>query len=471
MSTYNYVIERFTGVDQSVDESLLPSGATADELNMDASDGRLTVARGFSRTLAAAVPGSGTVLKLFIFKTAAKDIPVAITADGIYAYSNASGAWQQIRAFSVTPQNLRFCCITARIDMTDYLIIADGRNQMLKFDGSTLTDFGSAEGCSDVACAYAAMYRSRLFAAGDSENPNRLYYSQLPGSGRTIENWGYVEASPSVEGGHVEIGSIGGDPITGLIALSNQLIIFKKHSIYRLLGDRPGNFTVERVAATSGLCGTAMAVCSDVLYYLTPEGLYYFNGVDALPMPDMRRIKTLMASAAAANSRMAAAGDKLYFTLRNSGETRLVEYDLTERRYLIYGGFEAYDIWDNGGKLQLISSSRRICEWGRGGSFDGEPIEAHWHMPLTALGDCSAVKTLRELYLRGRGGELIITADVDGAAQTARVRLPDEPNEVAEVKLKNEGRTFRLSIANVGGGSFTLCGGVQLALGVRKRTT
>ena len=37
------------------------------------------------------------------------------------------------------------------------------------------------------------------------------------------------------------------DPIVGLSALSNQLIIFKRDSIYRLLGDKPGNFIVEEV--------------------------------------------------------------------------------------------------------------------------------------------------------------------------------------------------------------------------------
>ena len=75
------------------------------------------------------------------------------------------------------------------------------------------------------------MYRGRLFAAGDAANPDRLYYSVLPGSGRTVEQWGAVEASPAVEGGHVEIGALGGDPIVAVRALSNQLLIFKKNSL------------------------------------------------------------------------------------------------------------------------------------------------------------------------------------------------------------------------------------------------
>ena len=127
------------------------------------------------------------------------------------------------------------------------MIIATGERQLIKFDGDEAKPFGSAEGVSDKKAGYLAMYRSRLFAAGDPENPNRLYWSQLPGGERSIENWGSVEASPNVEGGHTEVGSMKSDPIVGLSALSNQLIIFKRDSIYRLLGDKPGNFIVEEV--------------------------------------------------------------------------------------------------------------------------------------------------------------------------------------------------------------------------------
>ena len=126
------------------------------------------------------------------------------------------------------------------------------------------------------------MYRGRLFAAGDAANPDRLYYSVLPGSGRTVEQWGAVEASPAVEGGHVEIGALGGDPIVAVRALSNQLLIFKKNSLYRLFGDRPSNYTVEHIDTEIPQTNhAAVAVYGDMLYFGTQNGLYYYNGVTA----------------------------------------------------------------------------------------------------------------------------------------------------------------------------------------------
>lgn len=110
---------------------------------------------------------------------------------------------------------------------------------MIKFDGSSVTQFGSEENASNIPVSFLTMYRGRLFAAGDAANPDRLYYSVLPGSGRTVEQWGAVEASPAVEGGHVEIGALGGDPIVAVRALSNQLLIFKRTAFTGCWGTDP----------------------------------------------------------------------------------------------------------------------------------------------------------------------------------------------------------------------------------------
>ena len=48
--------------------------------------------------------------------------------------------------------------------------------------------------------------------------------------------------------------------------------------------------------------------------------------------------------------------------------------------------------------------------------------------------------------------------------------LPDSRSEVAEVPLFSSGRTLRLRFSNTDGGRFTLEGGVELELGMRRRT-
>lgn len=470
MAIYDYVISRFSGLDQSADESLIRPDCSPDEMNFETEGGRLSPASGFAKLFAAPVPGQGTIHGIEVFRTAGKDIFIAFAGNCIYA--SEGGAWTCVYTYDAVPLVPKYCCVTAQIGSQDYLIIADGSHRMLKFDGESVQVFGSSEGCSDTVCAFAATYRGRLFAAGDPQEPNRLYYSKLPGDGRSIEDWGSEQASPAVEGGHAEIGSGAGDPITGLASLSNQLLIFKKHSVWRLIGDRPSNYTVERVGScASHAAGTAFAAADDAVYYLTGDGLCCFNGVDAAPLADAKRIRELVNKAEVGRARMAEAGRAIYLLLTVEGAKRLVKYDLSERKYLQFGGFAVFDIKERDGRLLLIGASRCVCEWGRGGSFDGEAIQAHWRTPATDMGDPSSIKSLGQILLRGgpERAELTVSARVGGVESAYRAALPGG-DCVLEIPLKNEGRVFALSIANVNGSSFALSGGLRLSLSVRRRT-
>lgn len=476
MAGYTYKIESFIGIDQSRGENLISPAFSPDAMNMDTSDGSLAVTKGFSRLIQAPVPRESTsgVDCMRFFRSGDTEIPLAVCGGFIYTYSAESGEWRRAYSYSLVPARRHYSVLMTRIGMTDTMLIADGVNRILKFDGSDFSDFGSEQGCSNIAVGCIAMYRSRLFAAGDGQNPNRLYYSKLPGDGRTIEDWGYDEASPSVEGGHIEIGTTGGDPITAICAISNQLLIFKKSSVYRLIGDRPGNFTVELIKNDSTpVADTATAVWRDLIYYVTDGGLHCFNGVDAAPMPDSRMIKGIMQGADTEDTRMATAGDRLYFTVKKDGETRLIEYDLVQRRYMQYGGFVSHDITGRDGSLIITNGENCVEKWGEGDSFDGKPIEAWWRTPLTDLYEKAAIKSLHELYLRGaaRGSSMtLIETRAGRLTDEYRVLLPEDESEVLEVPLKNEGRTFCLRIANEAGGSFRIEGGLELDMSIRRRT-
>ena len=475
MASYTYRIDRFHGIDQSREESLLSPSCSPDAMNMDASDGGLAVTKGYTKYIPKEIPPvfASRVDKLCFFKSAAGTIPMAISGGWIYLYDFDEEDWVRSYSYSLVLQDERnYSVLMTRIGETDVMLIADGANRILKFDGEEFSLFGSEEGCSDIEVSYIAMYRSRLFAAGNYEHPNRLYYSKLPGGDRSIEDWGPDEDSPSVEGGHIEIGTTTGDPITALAAMSNQLLIFKKYSIYRLIGDRPGNFTVELIERDSTpVFDAATAVYRDLIYYVTEGGLHCFNGVSAAHMPDSRMIRDIMNGADTSDTRLAIAGDRLFFTIKKGAEKRLIEYDLTQRRYMQYGGFDAHDIITENGRLLLVNSDRFVEKWGEGTSFDGVPIAAYWTTPLTDLGDKAAIKAMRELYLRGESkeGGLTVCSRVGVHSQNVNVKLPRSTAEAAEIPLKNEGRAFRLIFSNRRGSSFHLVGGVELSMSVRKR--
>ena len=475
MADYTYRIEGFAGLDQSRDENLLSPAYSPDAMNVDTENGDLAVTKGFSKLIPLPVPRESTsgIDRVCFFRSASGDIPMAISGGYIYTYSEAGG-WTRAYEYSLVPEKRHYSVLMTRIGMTDTMLIADGVNRIVKFDGSQFSDFGSQAGCSDIPVGFIAMYRGRLFAAGSYEDPNRLYYSKLPGGSRTIEDWGSDPDSPQVEGGHIEIGTTSGDPITAVCAMSNQLLIFKRSSVYRLIGDRPGNFTVELIEKDSApVTDTATAVCHDVIYYVTRGGLHSFSGVDVSPLPDSRRIKRIMQDADVSDTRMAAVGSRLYFTIRKDGASRLIEYDPETRRYMQYGGFGLYDICAHDGSLIITNSARYLEKWGEGSDFDGQPIRAYWRTPTTDLGEKSVVKTLGGLYLRGASIEdapLLVKVRAGGVEREYRSILPCSETGVLEIPLKDEGRTFGLTFENENGGRFCIVGGVEMSMSVRKRT-
>lgn len=385
MSIQTYSVDRFIGLNQSGDENLMSPACTPDAANMCTDGGELRVAYGFTRLFEAAVPGTLRIDFFTLYRTNGAEIPVVIAGGVVYAYME--NAWTPVYTYQSTRSKPIYDCAQVRINTTDYLVIADGQHGMIKFDGSSVTQFGSEENASNIPVSFLTMYRGRLFAAGDAANPDRLYYSVLPGSGRTVEQWGAVEASPAVEGGHVEIGALGGDPIVAVRALSNQLLIFKKNSLYRLLGDRPSNYTVEHIDTEIPQTNhAAVAVYGDMLYFGTQNGLYYYNGVTARPCADMRCIKAYMATAEVSGCRIKIVRDRLYFTFRRSARDEMIEYDLLERRYMRRNGFELIDMAVSGSRLLFINSKRFVYLFNNGMDYDGEPINAFWCTPLTDLG-------------------------------------------------------------------------------------
>lgn len=314
-------------------------------------------------------------------------------------------------------------------------------------------------GLSDIAVNYVELYYSRLFTAGDPEHPSRLYWSQPPGDTRTIEDWSMDDASDMTGGGFVEIGQTSSDPIVGLCALSNQLIIFKQSSIYRLLGDRPTNYRVTSVNKdVERMVNTALVAHGDIPYWLTRGGLYYHDGQSANLSASARQIKDILADADLSECKGAENRDRLYFTINKNA---IIVYDMKERTYMLRNGFNVVDICAYEGTLFMVNDSRYVYQWDKSTTYDGEPINAYWNTPLTDAGAMSITKELSTLYLRGDGEAVRIRYRI-GQFSRDDVYYMKDAGEVLRVPLVNEGRVFSLQFSNEAGSWFKILGGVDL---------
>ena len=325
-------------------------------------------------------------------------------------------------------------------------------------------------GISDVAVGYIELYYNRLFAAGDAAHPSRLYWSQPPGDIKTIENWSMDDYSEAASGGHTEVGPTNNDPIVGLTALSNQLIIHKESGNYRLIGSNPSNFQILQInSGVERMTNTNRISHGDVPYWLTRAGMYYYNGQQALLHPYSRQVRTTLRAANLMHSKGIECRDKLYFTLRSDPlgtmDDAVLFFNMTENTWMLRKGFHIIDMATRDGEIYLINEKRYVYIVG-GTDYDGEDIEAYWRTPITDLGAKSIIKEPRKMIMRGRSGGVNDAISVTGYSGTiphnTEFILPANDESVKEIALHNEGRTFHFEFANKAGSWWKILGGVEI---------
>ena len=475
MALRQYRIPVFYGIAQNVTENRQNDGESPDACNMDTASGRLSVAKGYVKESAAAFPDPSAVRRLYVWRHAGTRKLLVATGSKLFVLDETAGEWKSIYDFGTTATAAQYDFLPVKIASTEYLLIANGTARMAKWDGlsASATAFGSTEALSDAAVNFVELYYARLFAAGDAANPSRLYYSQAPGDTRTIENWTVATESENVSGGFVEVGT-DSDPITGLFAMSNQLLIFKRDSLYRLLGDRPGNFRIQPVSGTMQQpVHTACVRAGDVLYFLTPGGMYYFDGQSVQKKADADKVQLILQHADLSACTASARGDKLYFSFREAagegGNDAVLIYDLARGTYMLRRGFTAHGLFSAGGTLFLLDGNGFVCRFEEGETYDGARIDAYWKTPMTDLDSKAVNKRLEELYLRGSGGILSLEAVTESGTVYNERLMPGGSERILELGLTGEGRAFQLVFRNVNGSSFTIDGGVELIMDMQRR--
>lgn len=322
-------------------------------------------------------------------------------------------------------------------------------------------------GASDAKCNYVVMHYSRLFAAGDPENPTRLYWSTIPGDGRTIEHWLIVSASVDLSGGYVEVGNNANDPIIGLCALSNQIIIFKRYSIYRLYGDRPSYYTVERIERfTENMSNASVAIKADIPYWLTKSGIKYFDGVGVQLLDNGDNLlRTFLETVKSVSACKGFVGrEKLYFSCRTGPGTyddALIVYDMARSTYMVRDGFNIGDIAAFDGIIHMLNDGRYLYEFDKGDKYDGKAIAAYWNTQPTDLGAKYFKKQLKEILFRATGKTIIF--EITNGNSKATERRVVQGEEMIEIPLHSEEcRRFSIKISNEAGSAFTIRGGMQV---------
>ncbi len=213
------------GMVSNVNKNLTPQDSVAVGLNVD-----------FDQELGSAVTRLGTgivgsqlvdnmsVLGLHDFRDANGSnhaLLAAINAAGgatSVVYKVGTGT---IRTGLTASKKMRF------VTFLDSVLMINGADAEASYDGSTVITTGGAFDLANIpgsnTCELCIEWLDRVYVAGDSTEPDRLYYSSTPSAGAV--SWtsgnGYVDIEPED----------GGGSITGIGKVPGYLLIFKERAL------------------------------------------------------------------------------------------------------------------------------------------------------------------------------------------------------------------------------------------------
>lgn len=301
------------------------------------------------------------------------------------------------------------------------------------------------------------MFKGRLFAGGShDENPRRLYWSCLPGDGRSLEDWTRTDVSIETSGGHVDVGTPEDGTIMQLFVMGEQLIVFTQKSIYRLYGYSPSNFTLEYVCENPYAQNQRWRIVAykGCPYWVTAEGIAFFNGNNVELVDDNDNVKN---SIIGTEEAFGVWRDKLYFgdSFGNSGVYCFNFKDGTLSH--IHPPFKVFGMLGNRfyGERALFElkgiEPLRFHEW-QGEYVNDEiqwrfPIEYEYRSQVTDLQNPTVVKKVMRVLMRGKG-KFNLSLENEHQKVTIPVDLGDNDRVYKEtvVPLMGQGRTLQYTI-------------------------
>ena len=139
---------------------------------------------------------------------------------------------------------------------------------------SALGGFPATAAEGPVDCSFMTIWNNRVFLAGSTSNPTRLYFSRV-GNGAWYKP---TSNSPEISAGFQDVGSKDGEAITGLITHRQRLYIFKRNKCYMVIPGTPNTdltlWKYEEISPSIGSVGhfTIKSALNDVLF-LSDYGL------------------------------------------------------------------------------------------------------------------------------------------------------------------------------------------------------
>jgi hypothetical protein len=293
------------GIIQQVDPSICPRNSVAMACNLvfDQILGR-AVLRGGTTQLGAQITAGKSCLGLYCHVNGAGSfkIPLAVfnNAGGtnavIHAYTG--GAWTAVESSLTASAKVRF------ETFLDTTVAVNGSQCVSTENGTTWVNTAGHLDVGDMPkVTVVKEWQDKIYGAGVSANPDRLYSSEVPVSGAISWTGDYIDIEPEE----------GAGPIEALAKTPNYLLIFKDRSMKRWDGSSTYPESLVKVGTYNQECVT---MTRQSIYYFNKRGIFETTG--GYPRKVSRRIQEIIDAIPSTSYSSVAAWsdeDRAYFSI------------------------------------------------------------------------------------------------------------------------------------------------------------
>lgn len=154
----------------------------------------------------------------------------------------------------------------------DFIWMVNGTDATAIWDGSVGNSFVTSGNASNAPVGkYIENYRSRIWIAGNSTYPDRIYFSSLPSEVATpVVTW-----DTSATGNWIDISPQDGDNITALKRTNNALLVFKRNHIYRVYS--ASEVDPDPKISVGTYSKDSVVEAKDGIYFHHPTGIFRYN--------------------------------------------------------------------------------------------------------------------------------------------------------------------------------------------------
>jgi len=249
--------------ESEVDSNLIPDGAltSANNVHFDRK-GAITQRNGLT---VIGLRQGGTCYGLYnaMFSNSGSNRLMSIFIDGKIKIFQ-TGTWIPLLTDTVN-QKTRFATFA------DCVIRVNGTDDMKCWDGGSIwSTSGGSINVDDMAgykTKFVEIFKNRVYTAGDTNAPDRLYYSSI------VDSWGAITWSPTTY--YIDINPNDGENITALKRFSVEMLIFKPNHIYRF---RTSSLDPDPLIKVGTKSQESVIEGKKGLYFHHETGFYRYNG-------------------------------------------------------------------------------------------------------------------------------------------------------------------------------------------------